>query len=352
MSRLDLAQLRRALAKGDLAAVYYVHGAEAILKDEALAAILGAALEADTQEFNLDLLSAQDLDPGAMEGACATLPMMAARRVVVIRDIEAWKRKSKAKAPAIAYLERPAPETVLVLVQGNDEEPDNELASRAVAVDCSAPTGDRLEAWLDERLAANDVTITPEGREHLLRATGGEPGLLSAEVQKLSGLDRAEPIDAETVGAMVGVRFGETADDWRDAVLRDETSRALALVPRLLETSGVSGVNLVQLLGGALLVLRWARAVFDERGGRGGALATQIRNDLLFKVRPRVGSYDALARISAEVAPAWPAMRLRAATRAALDADIALKNSTISDQAGIVSDLVLALAISATRRAA
>src|ERR1019366_2628579 len=193
-------------------------------------------------------------------------------------------RKSKAKMPAVKYLDRPMPDTVLVMVQGNDEEPDEELASRCTSIECTPPTGDQLRAWLDGRLAAHAVAIEPEAREHLIRATGGDLGLLTAELQKLSGLEISGPIDVQTVAALVGIRFGETADDWRDAVLRDDTSRALALVPKLLETGGVSGVGLVSLLGLSLLVLRWTREVSEgDRELRGGALVNQVKKNLLLK---------------------------------------------------------------------
>lgn len=282
MPRLTLATLRRALATGPAAPAYYIHGAEGVLKDDALALILDRALEPGTRDFNLDVCSAGQLDPAALSAACATLPMMAERRVVVVRDIEAWKRKSKAKQPAVAYLDRPMPDTVLVMVQGNDDDADEELSSRCASIECVAPTGDELEAWLDARLAGHGVTVVPAAREHLIRATGGDLGLLTAEVEKLSGLDVAGPIDARTVGTLVGVRFGETADDWRDAVLRDDVPRALALVPKLLATTGVSGVRLVTLLGSSLLVVRWARAqAGNDRQLRGARLAQRVKHDLL-----------------------------------------------------------------------
>ncbi len=69
--------------------------------------LLDAALDPAMRDFNLDILSAQQIDPDALEAACATLPMMAERRVVVLRDVEAWKRKTKAKQPAVAYLATP-----------------------------------------------------------------------------------------------------------------------------------------------------------------------------------------------------------------------------------------------------
>jgi len=352
MPTLDVPGLRRTLKSAALAPAYYIHGSEALLKDEATALILDRALDPGTRDFNLDIHSAQQLDPEDLASACATLPMMADRRVVVVRDIEAWKRKSKGKQPAVDYLKRPMPETVLVMVQGGDADADAELAKPCTNVECEAPTGDKLDAWLDDRLAKHGVALQPAGREHLLRATGGDLGLLDAEVQKLSGLDTTGPIDPATVAAMVGIRFGETAEDWRDAVLGDDTARALRLLPRLLETSGNTAVSLVALLGTSLLVLRWARLTARKQNLRGTALAGRIKTGLLFPMRLRVGSYDTFAAMIAGVVEQWPLSRLKPASRAALEADLALKNTTISTPEGIMTDLVLAIAATGSKPAA
>lgn len=351
MPRLSPDQLRRALAKNAPALAYYLHGSEAILKDEALALLLDQTLDPGLRDFNLDIVSAQQIEPDQLAVACSTMPMMADRRVVVLRDVEAWSRKSKGKQPAVKYLERPAPDTVLVIVQGNDDDPDEDLAKYCVAVNCAALVGDALDGWLDGQLHAAGVILTPDAREHLLRATGGELGLLRAETAKLSGLEVTGPVDRETVGNQVGIRFGETVNDWRDAVLRDDTAVAVTLLPRLLDVSGNSGVKLVTLLGSSLLVLRWARATAEARKLRDRPLAEAVKR-LCFDRRPTVGSYDPFTKLVAEVVGCWSLPRLEAVVASTLAADASLKSTTISDATGVLTDLILTLAASRAKKAA
>src|SRR5687768_10983612 len=97
----------RALSKGPPAPTYYFHGPEDILKDEAVRAILERALDPALRDFNLDQRSAGQLDPESLFALCATLPMMAERRVVVLRDLEGLKRKPKVRSVLLGYLERP-----------------------------------------------------------------------------------------------------------------------------------------------------------------------------------------------------------------------------------------------------
>src|SRR5881409_736000 len=120
--------LLRSLPKGELAPVYYLHGPEDILKDEAVQAILERALDPGLRDFNFDQRSAGQLDPEAIFVLCTTLPMMAERRVVLLRDIEGWKRKPKTRAAFLEYLARHAAETVAILVQSAAEtEADKDL---------------------------------------------------------------------------------------------------------------------------------------------------------------------------------------------------------------------------------
>jgi DNA polymerase III delta subunit len=218
-------------------------------------------------------------------------------------------------------------------------------------VESKALLGEALDGWLDLRLEAAGIALADDAREHLLRATGSDLGLLSAEVAKLSSLETTGPIDRETVGSLVGIRFGETIEDWRDAVLRDDAARALALVPQVLALSGVSGVKLVTLLGSSLLVLRWGRATAEAKKIRDRALAEQVKS-FMFRARPSVGSYPPFAALVGEVVGRWSLPRLRAAVAATLAADAALKSTTISDEGGIVTDLVLTLVTSRARKAA
>src|SRR5437899_3944211 len=68
--------------------VYYLHGDEDILKDEALRALTARAMEAAARDFNVDTRSAADLDAATLRALVDTPPLLAQTRVVVLRGIE------------------------------------------------------------------------------------------------------------------------------------------------------------------------------------------------------------------------------------------------------------------------
>jgi DNA polymerase-3 subunit delta len=330
--------------------VYYLHGAEDILKDEAIRGIVERSLDPSLRDFNLDQRSAAQLDPESLFALCATLPMMADRRVVILRDLEALKRKPKVRTVLLKYLQRPSPETVLVLVQGSGEEgEDKEIARSAQSVSCAPLPPERVLKWLQRRAEASGVRLEEAAAAHLMRSIGTELGPLASELAKLAALPEDEPLTAKRVGEIVGVRHGETNFDWRDALFDGRVPEAVRLLGPVLDQPGSSGVKLVTLVGTTLIGTGIARSLLDK-GSRGRAL-----DDAVFETIRRARVFGLLPWSEEKArwvrwASSWPAQRVRAGLRATLDADRALKATTISDERGILADMVLKLA--PARRAA
>src|SRR4051794_31544574 len=333
--------LFRSLAKGELEPVYYLHGPEDVLKDEALRMIVDRALDPSLRDFNFDQRSVAQLDPEEIHSLCNTLPMLAERRGVGLRDVEIWRRKTKAKSEFLRYLEHPSRETVVVLVQGSAEAgEDQDLSRRAFTVLFEPLSADRAVKWVTRQAGQLGLTLEPEAARHLVRAVGVDLGALQSELAKLASLPRGEILSADRIGQLVGVRHGETQWDWRDAVLSGEAGSAVSLLQPVLAQPGVSGVRLLMQLGTALVGLGVARTLYDE-GLRGRALEGAIFK-MLLRNRPfgLLGYKEEAARWSAWV-PHWPLPRIRAALRDARTADQGLKNTTVSDERGLLTDLVL-----------
>ncbi len=336
----------RSLPKGEPARAYYFHGPEDLLKDEALRAVLDRALDPALRDFNLDLRSAAQLDSDLLFALCTTLPMMAERRVVVLREVEALKRKPKVRSALLEYLGRPAPDTVLVLIQSaNEENEDKDIAKAAVAVAFEPLPEDRVLRWLDRRAKGLGLELPDDAARHLVRAVGGELGSIAAELDKLTALPAGEPLTVERVGELVGVHHGETVFDWRDAVLEDRPGPALRLLGPLLDQPGNSGVKLVTMLGTTLIGVGIARSHYDRR------LRGRSLDEAVFGVIRRNRVYGLLNWGEEKGrwlrwAPSWPAPRVADALRSILEADRALKGTTISDERGILTDVVLRMATS------
>lgn len=344
MAALSFDALFRSLKKGALDPVYYLYGDEDVLKQEAIRSLLEHALDAATRDFNLDQRDAASLDPEAFHALVQTPPMLAPRRLVVLRGVEQLRKKTKIRDALAQYLGSPNPDTILVLVQGAGEDADPDLQRRSTAVDFQALPPDRVRRWVEHRAGQLGVKLETEVAGLLVEAVAGELGAVAQELDKLAALAHDRPITTDDLAAVAGVQRGQSMADLVAATLSRDTARAAALVAPVLEQSGVTGVRIVSALGTALVGTALARAELD-RGTPGHRLADTMYRHIESARPAGLGSWrDTAARWSAW-AREWSATELSAALRLALAADVALKNSTVSDERAIIMDLVLRLGV-------
>lgn len=352
MAALTLDALLRSLKKGAPDPVYLLYGDEDVLKDEAVRALLDAAVDVAARDFNLDSRFAADLDAEALHTLLNTPPMLAERRAVVLRGVELLgKRKSKLRDELMRYLAAPSPTTVLVLVVSAGEDPDADVARRATAVACDALAPERVARWVSHHAATLKLTLAAEVVTLLVEAVGNDLTALARELEKLAALAGDRPVTAADVTALVGVRRGETVHDLVEAALERQAggARAAELVEPVLEQAGMSAVKIVSLLGTHLVGTALARAERDR--GEGGARLEEAVLRQIQALRPYgLRNWRQEAARWARWSGLWTAAELSRRLRLALAADRALKSTTVTDDRGIVTQLVLSFA--AARREA
>src|SRR3954462_15192423 len=138
--------LRTALQTRIFDPVYYLHGAEDYLKDEMLKQLLEAAVEPATREFNLETLRGAEITGEELGSLLGTPPMMAERRVVVVRDVGALRKD--ARRALDMDLEKPAREGGLVLIAAAGTKDDRLLIDRATTIEFDTLSGARVPKWI------------------------------------------------------------------------------------------------------------------------------------------------------------------------------------------------------------
>src|SRR2546425_4721570 len=223
MGALTFDALLRSLKQGGvggtaaaLGAVYYLHGDEDVLKEEAVRALVDRALDPGARDFNRDQRGAGDLAPEACHSRGTTPPMLAAARVVVIRGIEDLRKTSRVRQDLTRYLGSPNPTTLLVLVQGAGEPPDPELAGIATSVAVEPLPPARVRRWVAHRAGQLKLDLEPDAAELLVQTVGGDLSALGGELEKLAALTAGRPAGGggaatrAAVAALVGSGPGET----------------------------------------------------------------------------------------------------------------------------------------------
>lgn len=340
-------RMRAAIDTRTFDPVYYLHGDDDVLKEQAVQRLVAASLDPATRDFNLEVRRGTELDAETLGTMLSTPPMMAERRVIVVREVGALRKDARALLDR--YLATPAPDAVVVLTSSAGDKADKELAAKSTPVRFDALNDAQLASWIT-RYVAEDLgaTITPQALSLLREAVGTELSQLRTELDKLASFVGGGEIDGAAVEAVVGVRRGETLGDLLDAVAMREGARALALVPVVLQQPKASAVTTLLALGTQTMALAWARAVRDRSPG--------ARLDffaLLKESAPYTGrSWGEAVSSWSRAVDRWTAAELDDALAVLLHADASAKGSRLSTEEQLLTDVVLALCGTGRRRAA
>jgi DNA polymerase-3 subunit delta len=316
------------LGEGTIRPAYLLAGGEALLRDDVLEAIDSAVLSGGPRDFNLDRLEVGKATPGRLEEALENLPVMAERRLVVLRETEGRGAKLDASWGEViaSWLSRVDETTssVFVLVSGKADKRSKWVKAfrdPAVLVECEAPKQAReLAGFLAQEARRQGLTLEPEAAALLADRVGPQLLLLRSEIEKAALLaGPGETVTRKHVEIAVSAVAEEPIWDLTDAIGQGRVSDAVNILSRLLAQGGAPPAIL-------------------------GALASHFRRLV------RVGHGEAVAgppfvvRKLEQQARRYPARRLVACLRAIHRADVELKGGGVMRSERALEQLVLGLA--------
>lgn len=342
--------LQAALKKRAFDPVYYFYGDDDFLKDMRVRELVEAAVDPATRDFNLELRRGTEIEAEALDSLLSTPPMLAERRVVVVREVD--KLRKDARKLLDDYLKRPAADSVLLLVSLSGIKVDKGLSERTTAIEFAPLTGDRVPRWVAYQ--AETVlgrTITPAAISLLVEVVGDDLSQLAMELEKLASFS-SDAIDEAAVSSVVGVRRGESLGDLLDAVAARDATTALTLIPGVLQQPKMSAVLIGMHLATQMLALSYGEAA-RARGVPARSLynefMTLLKETGAFPGRPWGEAVNAWTKYSER----WSEGELDAALAMLLAADEAFKETKISSDEQLLTSLVLALCgTGSSRRAA
>ncbi|MBI2797539.1 MAG: DNA polymerase III subunit delta [Gemmatimonadetes bacterium] len=342
-------RLADAMKSGEVAHAYHLHGADEHRKDDALHVLLGAVVDPATRDFNLDVRRGPELTAESLGSLLATPPMMAARRVVVLRDPDGMTKEPRAVLDR--WCAAPPPDVLLVLVSPAGAKVDKSLPEAVEAVEFPLLEGDRLLAWIMARARTLGGEIVPGAAALLVAAVGNETAALVAELDKLASYANGAVIDEAAVTAAVGVRRGETLTDLMDAVAAKDAARAVGLIEQVLSQPKMTAVYVVLSLAKQVLVMAYGRSRVDA-GLPPGRLTGEYVQIFRESGGPIGRQWGEAASVWARHTMAWSDSEYDRALEALLAADVALKTTTVTRDAQVVATVILAMCAGARARSA
>lgn len=263
MPALTAAGLRAQIAAGDTGPLYLLVGADDVEKS-AVAAEFADMIEADLRAFNVERVYGAEATPDELIDAANTLPMMAARRVVLVLDAERLlvpKRESKAADEALARLEAfvadPPRHSTIVLVCGALDQRRRIvklLVKTAPVVDCGtiADASD-AERWVRARAAREKAPLDAGAVAALVERAGLDIVRLRAGLERvmLYALGQTAITAADVRAAVVAGPEAQADFGIAKAIWRNDARDALRELHLALEAGAVPFMLMGQLRAAA-----------------------------------------------------------------------------------------------------
>jgi DNA polymerase-3 subunit delta len=307
---LNVAELRKELSSGRIRPAYLVLGVEPLLRDDALRLVREAVLAAGTEDFNFDRLDGASTRPAALLDAVGSLPVMADRRLVVLREPEAAGGQAKALTDAVA-------ETVPGLAEAGDvvfvvvaEKADRRsrwtkaFGEPAAEVRCDPPRrGRELDVFLREEAKRQGVVLEGAAAALLAERIGPQLLLLRGEIEKAALLaGPGQPIRRDHVAVGTCDVAEEPIWDLTDAIGDGRGADALTSLAKIL----AAGAAPPQVLG---------------------ALAAHFRKLLRLRTGGSAAGPPFVVKKLERQAHRYTPRRLHACLRAIHETDLALKGA-------------------------
>jgi len=271
-------ELEQSLKKGQIEPIYFLYGAEAHLRDQALREITEAALRGTLlREFNDSSFNLLSDDVRDAIAAAEQLPMMSDRRVVRLRNF-ARIRESDEEI-LLAYLERPVESSVVIFV-GDDIDKrkkfGKKLMSGAGAFEFQPLKPNELPTWIKTHLRTINADIEPRALNQIIELSASNLSALTQELNKLA--TAALPsgrITAELVEQLVTRSREHMNWDLTDNIVSRNRRAALKVVREFLD-DGAEPVLLTGVIAGTFRRMALAKAL-QARGASAGEIFAEVR---------------------------------------------------------------------------
>lgn len=274
-----LASVQAAFERNDFAPLYFLYGTEEYQKTALQESLIRHALQPHEKDFNFDLIYGAETDAPTVLGLCAGLPMMAERRLVIVRDFE----KLADNAMFVSYAERPNPSAVVVLVcRGKPNmttNPYRAIKSKAVGLEFADPRDRDMAAWITRHAERAGAPIEARAAQMLADVVGTDVQSAVHELDKLAtftgGKGRISPDDVIRAS-------GQTREHnvfaLQKAVGEADYPAALTIAERLLRQAPNpqgEGLKIVAILG-AFVAKLWILSEWQGKGSDSRELADRV----------------------------------------------------------------------------
>ncbi len=248
-SAISYLQAIQQLKKEVLAPVYFIFGEEKYLHDLLIDKIIDLVVEPSTKEFNFDLFYASSVDAEKVVDIARSYPMMAERRIIIVKDVDSYKQTSL-KILA-GYVSKPSSSTCLVLESGKKAltgKGINAVISKSLPVNCRQLYENEISPWIRNYLQTKKIDIDIQAIQLLQAQVGNSLLNMVNELEKvLINIQPRTKISLDDIKSVTSVSKQNSVFELCDAVGNKNFPRSITILNNMLDRGEKPTGIIVQL---------------------------------------------------------------------------------------------------------
>jgi len=253
---------------------------EPLLADRAVERLVATYVDPSVRDLTYGVFFADETDPADIVMEARTLPFLAERRVLLVRNAE-WYNSDAAAGPLLEYLKSPCDTAMLLLIASQVDKRTKfyKVCEQAGAVvECPELTDHEAREWILKETETRGKTIDDAAVKELVRRAGKRLSDVQNAVNLVHGYvgDAAHIREEDVIAACADVAE-EVVWTLTDAIARSEMGAALESLHKLIDM----GEHEDKLFGTINWLLKIAYAV-----ALGGAAAAALSPFVVGKVGP------------------------------------------------------------------
>lgn len=267
MGMVEAQKLYKDLETGNLAPLYVLFGEEPYLLQQCELRFRLQAVSPETFDFNFNQYYASDCDVSQVRDTVELLPMMAPKRLVILKEAQDLTDKEWAEFESV--IETPVDSTVFVILARRLDKRKKQvrlLLDKGQCVEFKKPFENQIPGWIRYIAGTLELEITDEATQLLHKLVGNHLIEIEAELKKLGDYvlprRRIEMVD---VAAAVSRRREESIFELTKAIGQNDRVRALEHLVHLLD-QGQNEIGIVSMTA------RHVRILLAIRKGQEGGL--------------------------------------------------------------------------------
>jgi len=223
----------RDLKARKFAPVYYLMGDESYYIDQISDWIAENVLQPEERDFNQTIVFGSDVTAAQVVDLAKRYPMMAEKQVIIVKEAQNIKNTEAIEA----YVQKPAPTTVLVFCHKNGSLDKRKRLSglidkAGVLFESKKLKEAYLPSFIDSYLRAKGVSIDQKSTQIIADSIGADLSRLAGELDKIiiSLPENDRRVTPEVVENQIGVSKDFNGFELRDAIVNRNVFKANQII--------------------------------------------------------------------------------------------------------------------------